>query len=186
MEPDITATPELHTPSPYRASDISAVLIARGWLNESSLCSGSDAFGEWCDRAATLLGPHAPGLDDLAALLDLIARYDAQEILARPESHAVLVREGARDVLRELAAMLLDGPEVDSDRYKQIITALKERTGRRGQELFHPIRLALAGRAGEGELDRVILLLDSAARLGFQQPVKSNRKRILEFCGAME
>ena len=64
------------------------------------------------------------------------------------------------------------------------MTALKERTGRRGQELFHPVRLALAGRVGEGEFDRVILLLDSAARLAWRVRVMNCKERILEFCGA--
>ena len=48
------------------------------------------------------------------------------------------------------------------------------------------VRTALAGRAGEGELDRVILLLDEAARLSFAVPVKSARERILEFCSALD
>jgi hypothetical protein len=48
------------------------------------------------------------------------------------------------------------------------------------------VRLALAGRAGEGELDRVILLLDEAAGLGFAARVKSARERIVEFCSAMD
>jgi len=56
----------------------------------------------------------------------------------------------------------------------------------RGRALFHPIRLALAGRAGEGELDRVILLLDEAASLSFAVPVKTARERILEFCSSLD
>jgi hypothetical protein len=46
--------------------------------------------------------------------------------------------------------------------------------------------LALAGKIGEGELDRVILLLDSAVRLDFAVPVKGTRQRILEFCAALD
>jgi len=52
--------------------------------------------------------------------------------------------------------------------------------------LFHPIRLALTGRSGEGALDRVILLLDSAAVLAFAVPVKSARTRVLEFCSHLD
>src|SRR5438094_2651369 len=43
-----------------------------------------------------------------------------------------------------------------------------------------PIRLALAGRLGEGDLDRVILLLDTAAALPWSVPVKGTRTRIVE------
>jgi hypothetical protein len=46
--------------------------------------------------------------------------------------------------------------------------------------------LALAGRAGGGEFDRVILLLDSAAGTPGLAPVKNTRERILEFCAALE
>jgi hypothetical protein len=53
-------------------------------------------------------------------------------------------------------------------------------------DLLHPIRIALAGRAGEGELDRVILLLDPAAQLSFVVPVKGTRQRMLEFCAALD
>ena len=66
------------------------------------------------------------------------------------------------------------------------MTALKAALPYRGRALFHPIRLALAGRAGEGEFDRVILLLDAAAKLPFAAPVKGTRQRMLEFCAALD
>ena len=73
-----------------------------------------------------------------------------------------------------------------SDRFKDVVTHLKETLEVRGRDLFHPIRLALAGRAGDGELDRVILLVDEAAALPFVVPVKNVSARILEFCAALE
>ena len=140
----------------------------------------------WCERAALLLGGHVADRDGLAELIGLVFQYDAREILGRVESHAVLSRYAAREVLRQVALLLLDGAALTSDRFKEIVTALKEGMELRGRELFHPIRLALAGRAGEGELDRVILLLDEAARISFAVPVKSARERILEFCSALD
>jgi len=85
-----------------------------------------------------------------------------------------------------VALLLLDVDPLTSERFKEIVTVLKDAMELRGRELFHPIRLALAGRAGEGELDRVILLLDEAAALSFAAPVKSARVRILEFCSALD
>jgi hypothetical protein len=38
----------------------------------------------------------------------------------------------------------------------------------------------------EGELDRIILLLDEASALPFAVPVKSARARILEFCSGLD
>src|SRR5713226_8656099 len=123
----------------------------------------------------------------LAAAVDVAQVFRPGDLcLRRPESHAVLAREGAREVIRELAHQVLEGPPVDSDRFKEIVSALKERLRHRGRQLFHPIRLALAGRAGEGELDRVILVLDCAAALPSCIAVKGTRQRMLEFCASME
>jgi hypothetical protein len=133
-----------------------------------------------------MLGGHAADRAALADLLGLVFRYDAHEIISRVESHMVLSRYAARDVLRQVALLLLEGGPLTSDKFKEIVTALKDGMELRGRELFHPIRLALAGRAGEGELDRVILLLDEAAELSFAVPAKSARARILEFCSALD
>jgi hypothetical protein len=170
------------TTNPFTSSDIVAILREHGWL------AGEPTPEQisWCERAATLLGGHAADNTALAELLGLIFRYDAREIISRVESHVVLSRYAARDVLRELALLLLDGPPLDSERFKVIITQLKERMDLRWRELFHPIRLALAGRAGEGVLDRVILLLDEAPGISFAVPVKSARTRIVEFCAALD
>ena len=133
-----------------------------------------------------MLGGHAADRVALADLLGLVFQYDAREIMSKVESHVVLSRYAARGVVRQAALLLLDGAALTSERFKEIVTALKEGMEMRGRELFHPIRLALAGRAGEGELDRVILLLDDAAALSFAAPVKSARARIVEFCSALD
>lgn len=133
-----------------------------------------------------MLGPHCATRAELEGLLALVFHYDAREILRQPESHVVVTREGARAVIRELALLVLDGAAVDSARLGEIITALKEKLPHRGRELFYPLRLVLAGRAGEGELDRVALLLERAAELPFAVKVKPCRERVLEFCSVME
>jgi hypothetical protein len=164
----------------FVTSDVASLLREHGWLADEP----SSAQAAWCERAAALLGPHASGRAALGDLLGLAFAYDARAILQQVESHVVLARSGAREVIRELALLVLEGGAIDSDRYKEIVTALKTRLEPRGRELFHPIRLALAGRAGGGELDRIILLLDFAGHVGFN--VKGTRVRILEFCAALD
>lgn len=170
------------TVNPFTAADVAGILLARGWA-AGELSAEQVA---WCEHAATILGTQAEDRKALAELLGLVFHYDSRKILARVESHVVLSRYAARDVLRQLALLLLEGAALNSERFKEIIASLKENLDIRGRELFHPIRLALAGRAGEGELDRVILLLDEAANASFAVRVKSARERILEFCAALD
>jgi nondiscriminating glutamyl-tRNA synthetase len=168
--------------NPFTSGDVLAILCEREWLV-------GDATAEqiaWCERAAMMLGGHVADQAGLAELLGLVFCYDASGIISRVESHVVLSRYAARNVLRQVARMLLEGGALTSERFKEIATAMKEGMDIRGRELFHPIRLALAGRAGEGDLDRVILLLDEAAGLGFAVHVKSTRERMLEFCSVLD
>jgi len=168
--------------NPFAFAEVAEIVREREWAS-SELSPEQVA---WCERAVAFLGTHAANRGALAELLGLVFHYNAPEILARVESHAVLSRYAARDVLRQLALLLLEAAPLNSDRFKEIVAALKEELDIRGRELFHPIRLALAGRAGEGELDRVILLLDEAAAASFAVRVKSARERILEFCAALD
>jgi nondiscriminating glutamyl-tRNA synthetase len=182
MLPEEHSNAPVAAANPFTAGDVLAILRECGWLASEP----SPEQYAWCERAASMLGGHAADRAALAGLLGLVFQYDAREIISRVESHVVLSRYAARGVLRQVALQLLDGAALTSDRFKEIVTALKEGMELRGRELFHPIRLALAGRAGEGELDRVVLLLDEAAALSFAVPVKCARERILEFCSVLD
>jgi len=189
MTPEPPEESSVTVANAFNAEDVRAVLREQGWLLvNSQICeTGAEpAMQAWLDRASQLLGPHAAERGQLAGLLALVFHYDANELLGDPANQAVLTRTGARDVIRELANRVLDGGDVDSDRFKEIIDGIKTALPYRGRALFHPIRLALAGRAGEGELDRVILLLDAAAKLEFAVRLKGSRQRVLEFCAALD
>ena len=168
--------------NPFTSADVLTILRERGWLTNTP----TSEIDAWCGHAATILGAQAADRGALSELLALVFHYDVREILAKVETHEVLSRYAARDVLRHLALVLLDGALLNSERFKEIITKLKEQLHLPGRELLYPLRLALAGRPGDGSLDRVILLLDEAAALPFAVPVKSARARILEFCAALD
>lgn len=180
----IMTTPEL-APVPaenkFSAADVAQILRAHGWLSATP----SPQQTEWCERATALLGTKSADAVALENLLSLIFHYDARDILSTMDAHVVLSRYAARDCIRTLANLLLESAPLTTDRFNEIVDALKSHLEIRGRELFHPLRLALAGRSGEGELDRVILLLEDAAAANFPMTVKSARTRIIEFCSAL-
>ncbi|HWF38410.1 MAG TPA: hypothetical protein VG322_07820 [Candidatus Acidoferrales bacterium] len=170
----------------FSANDVAEILCERGWLAPEVESAREADLDIWLNRAAELLGPHAADRPAFCALLEPIFLYDAAAALCDPINQDVLARTGAREVIRELANRVLDGGDIDSDRFKEIIEGMKESVPYRSRAMFHPLRIVLTGRVGEGELDRVILQLDSAAKLNFATRVKSTRQRILEFCGALD
>jgi glutamyl/glutaminyl-tRNA synthetase len=169
-------------PNPFSATDVLAILRNRQWLTAEP----TPEHLAWCERAASLLGPHVEDLAGLENLLQLVFDYSASAILQQPESHSVLARHAAREVLRHLALLLLDPQPFTSEKFKEVVAHLKDAVELRSRDLFHPLRLALAGRSGEGALDRVILLLDEASALLFAVPVKSVHTRIIEFCAHLD
>jgi nondiscriminating glutamyl-tRNA synthetase len=169
-------------PNPFSVTDVLAILRNRQWL----MAEPTPEHLAWCERAASLLGPQVQDLAGLENLLQLVFEYSASAILQQPESHAVLARHAAREVLRHLALLLLDPQPFTSEKFKEVVAHLKDAVELRSRDLFHPLRLALAGRSGEGALDRVILLLDEASALLFAVPVKSVHTRIIEFCAHLD
>jgi len=166
----------------FTSRDVSEILRERAW-HTAELDLEQSA---WCEHAAALLGPQSPDCAALESLLGLVFHYDAGEILFDVNAHVALSRYAARDALRQLASLLLDPAPLTSDRFREVIAAMKANLDIRGRELFQTVRLSLAGRPGEGDLDRVILLLDEAAAAHFATPVKSARDRIIEFCSAID
>jgi hypothetical protein len=162
--------------------DIESILRSEGWLAGTA----APQHLAWCERTAALLGPQASDRANLKSLLRLVFHYDAVELMSHVESQIAVSRYGARDVLRQAGRLLLEGPKLDSDGFKQLVTTLRGMLELTGHEILIPMRLALAGRIGQGELDRVILLLDDAANLAWTVPVKSVRTRIVEFCAALD
>lgn len=194
MNANSVSQQSLASANAFSAADVEAILRERGWLTADT----TPEMEAWLGDAAALLGaqitarsvPPEDPRSMLRDLLSLIFSYDARTLLEHVNNQTVMAREGAREVIRELANLILLFPAsenigLDSRRYQEVIESLKTSLNFRGRELFHPIRLALAGRAGEGELDRVILLLDRAANLGFASPVKGTRQRMIEFCAAL-
>ncbi len=108
-------------------------------------------------------------------------RFDAAEALSQPEVREVLADSGAGEVIRQLLVQLqIPGRDVVSD-WKPILASLKSSTGKKGKDLFHPVRVALTGRTAGRELDKLIVIFESGYRLSLPAPVKNCRQRVVEF-----
>jgi hypothetical protein len=182
MNPDENPNPALEVTiaNSFTAIDIVDVLREHHWIF-GDISAEQNA---WCERAAFFLGPQAADRAALAELLRLVFEYDAKRAMTNVDAQAEMARYAARDVIRLLARLVLEGGPCTVDRFKEIVTALKERLDLRGREVLRPLRLALVGHSGGGELDRVILLLDAAANVDFG--VKTVRQRIIEFCSVLD
>jgi glutamyl-tRNA synthetase len=120
----------------------------------------------------------------LAFLFD----YDAAATLATPQILAEMRADGARAVVEALADELASAPRLDKEKFREAANRVKARTGQKGRALFHPIRVALTGRAEGPELDLAVPAIDRGAELpeGAGMPqVLGNRERADRFARAL-
>lgn len=104
-------------------------------------------------------------LDQVPARLAFLFDYAPEKTLADPHVGADMRADGARAVIRALAEQLAAAPRLDRDRFRAVANEVKSQTGQKARALFHPIRVALMGRAEGPELDLSIPAIDRGAGL---------------------
>ena len=109
----------------------------------------------------------------LAELPDEVAVLVGGELGFEPEAADALAAPGARELCAALAASLGELAPWSGEGFKSTIQATGKRQGRKGKELYMPVRAALTGRTHGPELpllaellgkERCIARLQDAAR----------------------
>ncbi len=105
-------------------------------------------------------------LEQVSPRLRFLFRYDAAAAVTHPGVQQVLAEPGARDVIEALAQDLARSERlVDRETFRAAATRVRQQTGRKGKELFHPIRVALTGEPDGPELDLAVPAIDRGAAL---------------------
>ncbi len=97
--------------------------------------------------------------------------------------------ESARAVVHALAEELAAAPRLDREKFREAANRVKARTGQKSKALFHPIRVALTGRAEGPELDLAVPAIDRGAELAPTSGIPrivGNRERAAAFAKALE
>lgn len=104
-------------------------------------------------------------LDQVPGRLSLIFGFSADTALRDEAIATEMQSDGAKAVVRALAGELASAPRLDRERFRAAANAVKAKTGQKGKGLFHPIRIALTGRAEGPELDLLVPAIDHGAEL---------------------
>ncbi len=105
-------------------------------------------------------------LADLPDRVRFLFAFDAETALAVSAIEAELTTPSARAVAQALAEELA-GSEPLSTRelFRDAAARVRQKTGAKGKDLFHPIRILLTGDASGMELDLAVPLIEQAAAL---------------------
>jgi nondiscriminating glutamyl-tRNA synthetase len=145
-----------------------------------------ELVASWLSKVVALLAPSVNKLDELPARASLIFRVDPGAALASPDNAEVLALPKASDVLAEfLQKIEADQESMTPERFKTIVNELQEKTGAKGKELFHPIRIVITGSHSGPEFDKLIPILEEGSQLSqLPVPVMSVRERVAAFRSA--
>jgi len=164
-----------------------------GSIAELALPRFLDAGYVWRETAEALaylasVMPLASGsvdrVDQIAPRLAFLFDFDPARACGQAEVQGVLDEAGAREVIAALACELAGAPRLDRDLFRTAAGRVKEATGRKGKQLFHPIRVALTGEAGGPELDLAVPAIERGAELPADSgvaPILGCRERAARF-----
>ena len=141
----------------------------------------NEEMGQWFRRLLALLVPYVDKLDQLAQKATIVFHYDAAAALAAPDNAETLAGEKTSAVIKAFAERVSGEDTITPERFKAIMNEVKEATGAKGKELFHPVRVMLIGSHSGPEFDKLIPLLEEGSKLALPVHVKSVRERVLEF-----
>ena len=139
----------------------------------------------WLVQLIELVLPSVNVLSEIPDSAAKLLYFDATKVLEDPEVEQVLADEGAVSVIQEFSSEIsLPNRDVVSD-WKTIINEVKQRTKRKGKQLFHPIRVALTGRASGPELDKLVPLFEDGSRLILPSRVENCLQRAKSVLAAL-
>jgi len=115
--------------------------------------------------AMSMITSSVDRLNQVPTRLAFLFEYDANGALADEQMRAEMRGDGSRAVVAALAEELAAAPRLDRERFRAVANQVKARTGQKAKALFHPIRVALTGRAEGPELDLAVPAIDLGAEL---------------------
>ena len=136
----------------------------------------------WFGKVVALRVAAVDTLEQLAERTRFVFRYDAKAALDDADNAETLVLPKANDVLRAFAELAAaDHAVMTPEKFKTIMNEVKAKTGAKGKELFHPVRLALTGSHSGPDFDKVIPVLEEGSQLDLPRHVMNVRERMAAF-----
>ncbi|MFC2160315.1 glutamate--tRNA ligase [Acidobacteriota bacterium] len=138
----------------------------------------SDESWTWLGEAVEDLIEGADRFSDLPAKFSPFFDFDLTKLDTAAKE--ILASECGRKVVTLFASKITDTDPFNYEVFASFVQEIKEESGCKGKDLFHPLRIALTARLSGLKLDRFIPLVEEGARLSFPKPIKNCIQRVSE------
>lgn len=166
---------------PARLAELAFPFLARaGYLTEPS----NPSILHWVWNVVNAVLKNLDTLSQLPDATRPIFNYDAAGIIHGEETRHVVEEAGSREVLAAFIPKVLAESELTYEKFRVIAKAVQKETGKKGKDLFHPIRVAVTGAVSGPELEKLIPIFEEGAQIALTHPVKNTAQRLREFAQA--
>jgi glutamyl-tRNA synthetase len=139
----------------------------------------------WLGDVVTAVLGHLDRASDIVSAARLVFDFNPERDLEVPEVREMLSDPVAEEVVRAFVGVLDQTGALDSPTFKEVVRAVKEKTGQKGKQLFHPIRVALTCRMSGPELDKLVPIFEKGKNLSLPQPIVGPRARVRQVLSLM-
>jgi glutamyl-tRNA synthetase/nondiscriminating glutamyl-tRNA synthetase len=162
------------------------VKLAAPYL-ESAGQIGADPGPEvlaWLERVLDAVLKNISLLSQIPEAARIVFEFDAPRAMAAPEFQELIANPAAVEVLKAFIPKVLAESTLTYERFREITKAVQKETGKKGKDLYHPVRMAVTGAGSGPELEKLIPIYEEASKLPLPQHVKSVAERLREFAEA--
>ncbi|HEX5412486.1 MAG TPA: glutamate--tRNA ligase [Terriglobia bacterium] len=160
-----------------------AAELAVPFLLEAGLVSVplTEAVIKWIESVVESVITKIDYLSQIPDAVRLIFEYDARKAAELVGTEDSASQSGANEVLKRVTSKILEEQHLTYARFREILKDVQKETGRKGRELFHPVRVALTAADSGLELEKLVPIVERGAELNLDPPIRSVAERLREF-----
>jgi glutamyl-tRNA synthetase/nondiscriminating glutamyl-tRNA synthetase len=167
--------------TPRRLAELAVpVLQAAGQLGAQA---GPEVLA-WVERVLDAVLKNISLMSELPKAAQIVFEFDAPHAMSTAEFQELLATPAAVEVLKAFIPKVLADGTLTYARFREITKIVQKETGKKGKDLYHPIRMAVTGASSGPELEKLIPIYEEGAKLPLAQHVKSVAERLREFSEA--
>ena len=138
----------------------------------------------WIERVLDAVLKNISLLSQVPETARIVFQFDAPAALATKEFQELIASPAALDVLKAFIPKVVAESTLTYERFRAITKEVQKQTGKKGKDLFHPIRMAVTGAVSGPELEKLVPIYEEGSKLLLPQHVKSVAERLREFAAA--
>ncbi len=142
------------------------------------------AHWDWLESVVEIFIERVDKFADFPSQVATLFQYSPQEM--EEQTKKEMEGDCASRVLSLFGQKITDVKQFDYEQFVAIAQEIKQITGCKGKDLYHPLRIALTTRGSGLDLDKFIPLVEKGARLNLPRPLKNCSQRVSEMLNYLE